>query len=96
MSLLRCLRPSGGATALTAVIGGPALEGAGYAFPFVPVGINSLILILTGVAFYRPPAIPVRIAPFRAWVTNLRRPGWASRIQQISILRPKTSERPPM
>ncbi|WP_447411643.1 HPP family protein, partial [Clostridium perfringens] len=27
--------------------------GAGYAFPFVPVGINSLILILTGIAFHR-------------------------------------------
>jgi CBS domain-containing membrane protein len=53
MSLLRCLHPPGGASALTAVIGGPAVLGAGYAFPFVPVGINSLILILTGIAFHR-------------------------------------------
>lgn len=53
MSLLRCLHPPGGAAALTAVIGGPAVLGAGYAFPFVPVGINSLILILTGIAFHR-------------------------------------------
>jgi CBS domain-containing membrane protein len=53
MSLLRCLHPPGGAAALTAVIGGPAVLGAGYAFPFVPVGINSLILILTGLAFHR-------------------------------------------
>lgn len=53
MSLLRCLHPPGGAAALTAVIGGHAVLGAGYAFPFVPVGINSLILILTGIAFHR-------------------------------------------
>lgn len=53
MSLLRCLHPPGGAAALTAVIGGPAVLGAGYAFPFVPVGINSLILILAGIAFHR-------------------------------------------
>ncbi|QYE33248.1 HPP family protein (plasmid) [Polymorphobacter sp. PAMC 29334] len=53
MSLLRCLHPPGGAAALTAVIGGPAVLGAGYAFPFVPVGINSLLLILTGIAFHR-------------------------------------------
>lgn len=26
---------------------------AGYAFPFVPIGINSLILVLTGIAFHR-------------------------------------------
>lgn len=53
MSLLRCLHPPGGAAALTAVIGGHAVLGAGYAFPFVPVGVNSLILILTGIAFHR-------------------------------------------
>ena len=53
MSLLRCLHPPGGAAALTAVIGGPSVLGAGYAFPFVPVGINSLILILAGIAFHR-------------------------------------------
>ncbi|MDQ2802163.1 MAG: HPP family protein [Pseudomonadota bacterium] len=53
MSLLRCLHPPGGAAALTAVIGGHAVLGVGYAFPFVPVGINSLILVLTGLAFHR-------------------------------------------
>lgn len=53
MSLLRCLHPPGGAAALTAVIGGPAVLSAGYAFPFVPVGINSVILILAGFAFHK-------------------------------------------
>jgi CBS domain-containing membrane protein len=42
MSLLRCLHPPGGAASLTAVIGGPAVVGAGYAFPFVPSGSTRL------------------------------------------------------
>jgi CBS domain-containing membrane protein len=53
MSLLRCLHPPGGAAALTAVIGGPAVLHAGFAFPFVPVGINALILVLTGVIYHK-------------------------------------------
>lgn len=53
MSLLRCLHPPGGAAALTAVIGGPAVAAAGWSFAFVPVGLNALILALTGLAFHR-------------------------------------------
>lgn len=53
MSLLRCLHPPGGSVALTAVIGGPAILGAGYGFALVPVGINSLILVLAGWLFHR-------------------------------------------
>jgi CBS domain-containing membrane protein len=53
MALLRCLHPPGGAAALTAVIGGPAIVSAGYLFPFVPVGINSVILVALGWLFHR-------------------------------------------
>ena len=53
MSLLRCLHPPGGAAALTAVIGGPAISAAGFAFPLVPVGVNALVLTITGVLFHR-------------------------------------------
>ena len=53
MSLLRCLHPPGGATALIAVIGGPAVHAAGFSFAFVPVGLNSVVLIATGIAFHR-------------------------------------------
>lgn len=52
MSLLRCLHPPGGAAALTAVIGGPAVVSAGFAFPFVPVALNSVLLVILGVAFH--------------------------------------------
>ena len=53
MSLLRCLHPPGGAAALTAVIGSEAIHRAGFGFAFLPVGINSLTLVLVGLLFHR-------------------------------------------
>jgi len=53
MSLTRCLHPPGGAAALTALIGGPAVTSSGFLFPFVPVGLNSLILVGLGILFHR-------------------------------------------
>ena len=53
MSLLRCLHPPGGAAALTAVIGGPAIHAAGWSFAFVPVAINSVALAALAIAFHR-------------------------------------------
>lgn len=53
MSLLRCLHPPGGAAALTAVIGGPAIFSAGYLFALVPVCLNSAVLLMTGWLFHR-------------------------------------------
>ncbi|AHB48364.1 membrane protein [Hyphomicrobium nitrativorans NL23] len=52
MSFARCLHPPGGAAALTAVVGGPAIGSSGFLFPFIPVGLNSLILVLLGIAFH--------------------------------------------
>ncbi|BDA85162.1 membrane protein [Aureimonas sp. SA4125] len=53
MSLTRCLHPPGGAAALTAVIGGPAVAAAGYGFAFVPVCLNSAVLVALGLFFHR-------------------------------------------
>lgn len=53
MSLLRCLHPPGGATALTAVIGSHGIHAAGYAFAFAPVGINSIALVSLAMFFHR-------------------------------------------
>ncbi|WLR96871.1 HPP family protein [Shinella sumterensis] len=53
MSLTRSLHPPGGAAALTAVIGGAAVTRAGFWFPLVPIALNSLILVLIGMAFHR-------------------------------------------
>ncbi|TCP35521.1 HPP family protein [Sphingomonas sp. BK235] len=67
MSLLRCLHPPGGAAALTAVIGGPAVHAAGFGFALVPVALNSIALValgllihrLTGRSYPHRPAAPV-------------------------------------
>ncbi|PBB67732.1 hypothetical protein CK228_14875 [Mesorhizobium sp. WSM4312] len=53
MSFTRCLHPPGGAAALTAVLGGPAVVSAGFLFPFVPVALNSIILVTLGLLFHR-------------------------------------------
>ena len=53
MSLTRCLHPPGGAAALTAALGGPAVIGAGWLFPFIPVAINSIILVALGFCFHK-------------------------------------------
>lgn len=77
MSLLRCLHPPGGAAALTAVIGGPAIAAAGYHFALMPVGLNSVLLVGIGWLFHRlsghsyphrpapvaPVSIPISVAP---------------------------------
>ncbi|RUW97599.1 HPP family protein [Mesorhizobium sp. M00.F.Ca.ET.151.01.1.1] len=52
MSFTRCLHPPGGAAALTAVLGGPAVISAGFLFPFVPVALNSTILVALGFLFH--------------------------------------------
>lgn len=53
MSLLRCLHPPGGACALTAVIGSPAIHAAGFSFALLPVALNSVSLVLVGLLFHR-------------------------------------------
>ncbi len=53
MSLTRSLHPPGGAAALTAALGGPAVEHAGFLFPFVPVALNSVLLVGVGLCVHR-------------------------------------------
>ena len=51
MFALRCLHPPGGAIALTAVLGGPAIHAAGFQFVLTPVAVNSLLMLLVAVVF---------------------------------------------
>ncbi len=51
MLALRCLHPPGGGVALSAVLGGPAIQGEGYQFALSPVGLNALILLAVALAF---------------------------------------------
>ena len=54
MQLLRCIHPPGGATALIAVIGGPAVHDLGYGYLVVPVLANTAIIFLVAVAANYP------------------------------------------
>ena len=50
MHYLRCMHPPGGATAITAVIGGANVHGLGYAFVIIPVFVNAIILLSIAMA----------------------------------------------
>jgi len=51
MHVLRCIHPPGGATALTAVIGGPAVHALGFQFLLAPVMLNVVIILATAIVF---------------------------------------------
>jgi CBS-domain-containing membrane protein len=51
MHLLKSIHPPGGATALTAVLGGPAVVELGVGFVLAPVALNAVLMILLAVAF---------------------------------------------
>lgn len=51
MHVFRCIHPPGGATALAAVVGGPAITDLGYYYLLTPVLLNCLIIFTTAVAF---------------------------------------------
>jgi CBS domain-containing membrane protein len=48
MMALRCVHPPGGACALFAAVGGPAVAEQGFAFALVPVGVNTVVLLVVG------------------------------------------------
>ncbi len=63
MHYLRCIHPPGGATALSAVIGGPMVHAMGYAYVLQPVLINAIVILGIAIVFnalfeyYRYPAL---------------------------------------
>ncbi len=69
MMLLGCLHPPGGAVALIAVIGGPAVREAGYLFALSPVLLDSVLLVAAGMIWGRltghsyPHRVPVAASP---------------------------------
>lgn len=50
----RCLHPPGGATALTAVLGGPSVHALGYAWLATPLLLNVLVLLGVAMLFNAP------------------------------------------
>jgi CBS-domain-containing membrane protein len=51
MHVLGCIHPPGGATALAAVIGGPAIHQLGYQYVLTPIMLNTLIIFATALVF---------------------------------------------
>lgn len=51
MFALRCIHPPSGAVALTAVLGGPEILAQGYHFVLYPVGVNSILLLITALIY---------------------------------------------
>lgn len=49
MLLTKTLHPPGGATALTAVTGGPTIYNLGFLFPIVPAGVGATIIVLIAI-----------------------------------------------
>jgi CBS-domain-containing membrane protein len=49
MYYLRCIHPPGGATALTAVMGGESLHALGYQFVLTPVLLNTVVILIVAV-----------------------------------------------
>ncbi len=82
MMLLGCLHPPGGAVALICVIGGPAVAKAGYLFALNPVAVDSVLLVLAGVAWGRltKHSYPHRAPAPAASPHHTRDPAPASRI----------------
>ncbi|MBB4062950.1 HPP family protein [Gellertiella hungarica] len=69
MILCRCLHPPGGAVALTAVLGAPAIHSAGYHFVLMPAALNSLLLLVVALLYNNltghryPHALPAKPQP---------------------------------
>jgi CBS-domain-containing membrane protein len=51
MHYLRCIHPPGGATALTAVVGGESFHALGFQYVITPVLINVIMVLLIAVIF---------------------------------------------
>jgi len=51
MHLMACVHPPGGATALAAVIGGPAINDLGYSYMLTPILLNVIVLFLMAILF---------------------------------------------
>ena len=54
MHYLLCIHPPGGATALTAVVGGESFHSLGYEYVFTPVLISAVTIVIVAVVFNYP------------------------------------------
>lgn len=77
MHYLRCIHPPGGATAITAVIGGSEIHDLGYQFVLTPVLLNVLIMLIAAVLINYP-------FPWRRYPASLKTQGTKTPVQGVS------------
>jgi CBS-domain-containing membrane protein len=68
MHYARCIHPPGGATALTAVIGGPGVQALGFGYVLNPVLANVVVMLAVALVFNYPFAwrrYPVALARYK-------------------------------
>jgi len=85
MHLLGCIHPPGGATALAAVIGGPAINNLGYGYVISPILLNVTIIFIAAILFNS--VFPWRRYPAAAMMrfTDQRPTGEASIVDKHAI-----------
>jgi CBS domain-containing membrane protein len=69
MQTLRCIHPPGGATALAAVVGGPAVQALGWGYLVAPVLVNGVTILGIALLFnypFRWRRYPLALAPAAA------------------------------
>ena len=93
MHYLRCMHPPGGATALSAVIGGPQIIAMGYQYLLTPVLINVVSILLVALLFnalfpwrrYPAHLIKLRRQPHQqAQQSELTQENFAAALQQMN------------
>lgn len=85
MHYLRCIHPPGGATALTAVIGGDSIQTLGFQYVLTPVLLNAAVMLFIAIAFnyaFHWRRYPAALAPAMA-----KKPEPASADKQPQITR---------
>ncbi|HEX8914920.1 MAG TPA: HPP family protein [Humisphaera sp.] len=97
MYYARCIHPPGGATALTAVLGGAAVRDLGFAYVLMPVGLNVVLILAVAVAFNAPfrwRRYPAALAHRRAAAaaTSLRREDWSHALREIGSMADVTED----
>lgn len=70
MYMTRCLHPSGGATALFAVVGGDAVHALGYTYVVGPILMGALLLLVFAIAFNAPFAWRRYPQVWHAWLAR--------------------------
>jgi len=95
MYYARCIHPPGGATALTAVLGGPALRHLGFSYVLLPVAVNVAVMVTMAVAFnyaFKWRRYPAALSPHAAGHGRVLREDWSYALTQIASLADVTEE----